>query len=418
MALWIVLTVLTSAAAILVAAPFIRRLDGAAANPDQAITVYKDQLAELAREREQGLLDEQSATLAQTEIERRILASAEAASASANDIPPRMRAIALIAIAGLVVIGSTGLYAVTGKPDLPVAPFVAQPVAAELSPVDELRQRLATGTIGAGSGRAQADAGDEAEDLIANLAARLQKNPDDAAGWRMLGWSYFNTQRHDKAAEAYAHAVALQGDDAAMQSAYGETLVRAADGFVTEAALKVFEKTLALDEKDARARFFKGLALEQAGKPSAAIDAWIAILNEAPQNAIWIEDLRQRVDELAAASSIDISGRLAAVRAPPLASSAAPEKAPTAEDVRAAQAMPAEDRAAMIRGMVDQLASRLDDNPDDADGWIKLMRSRLVLGERDAAVNALRRANEVFSDVPETRARIAAAAAELGISGN
>src|SRR5262249_20406103 len=89
---------------------------------------------------------------------------------------------------------------------------------------------------------------------------------------------------------------------------------------------------------------------------------------------------------------------------------------PSAEDVRAAEAMTPPDRSAMIRGMVDGLAARLEQSPQDVEGWIKLIRSRVVLGESDRARQALERALAIFDNAPQERSQIAAAARELGIS--
>ncbi len=88
---------------------------------------------------------------------------------------------------------------------------------------------------------------------------------------------------------------------------------------------------------------------------------------------------------------------------------------PDAEKPSAPGAMSALDSADPIRGMVDRLAKRLESSPRDADGWIQLMRSRLVLGEQEVAQKALQKALEVFSDDPATKSRIASAAAELGL---
>jgi cytochrome c-type biogenesis protein CcmH len=97
--------------------------------------------------------------------------------------------------------------------------------------------------------------------------------------------------------------------------------------------------------------------------------------------------------------------------APP---AAAPSRGgPSAEDVRNAAAMNPSDRVAMIQGMVDRLASRLDQSPRDVDGWIKLMRSRKVLGETEAAEQTFRFALDVFKDAPREQERISAAAREL-----
>ena len=182
------------------------------------------------------------------------------------------------------------------------------------------------------------------------------------------------------------------------------------------------------DAKDPRARFFLGLAKEQTGNKHAALDDWIAILNDTDAADAWVNDLKQRVAELGKETGVDVAKRLngpgaassgsllgmmqrqeqapstsnVAVPdvAPPIAAPpiSAPSRGPSAADVRNAEAMQPADRMAMIQGMVDRLASRLSQSPRDVDGWISLMRSRQVLGEADAAQDTLRMALDVFKD--------------------
>jgi cytochrome c-type biogenesis protein CcmH len=85
------------------------------------------------------------------------------------------------------------------------------------------------------------------------------------------------------------------------------------------------------------------------------------------------------------------------------------EKAATPE------AMPARERDAAIRSMVDGLAQRLESSPRDVDGWIRLMRSRVVLGEKEVAATAFRKALEVFADDQAASGKIMAAATEFGL---
>ena len=87
---------------------------------------------------------------------------------------------------------------------------------------------------------------------------------------------------------------------------------------------------------------------------------------------------------------------------------------PAAETMTAA--MPPTEREAVIRSMVDGLATRLETSPRDVDGWTRLMRSRIVLGEKDVAASALRKALEVFKDDLTASAKITAAANELGLN--
>jgi cytochrome c-type biogenesis protein CcmH len=68
-----------------------------------------------------------------------------------------------------------------------------------------------------------------------------------------------------------------------------------------------------------------------------------------------------------------------------------------------------------IRSMVDGLADRLESSPRDIEGWILIMRSRVVLGEREVAATAFRKALEVFKDDPGASGTLTAAAIELGL---
>jgi cytochrome c-type biogenesis protein CcmH len=88
---------------------------------------------------------------------------------------------------------------------------------------------------------------------------------------------------------------------------------------------------------------------------------------------------------------------------------------PSGEQIAAPEVMPGSERDAAIRSMVDGLAQRLENSPQDVDGWINLMRSRIVLGEIEVAATAFRKAREVFVDDPAASGRIMAAAAELGL---
>jgi cytochrome c-type biogenesis protein CcmH len=94
---------------------------------------------------------------------------------------------------------------------------------------------------------------------------------------------------------------------------------------------------------------------------------------------------------------------------------AASKTEPTAEDVRNAEAMAPTDRAAMIRGMVDGLAARLEQSPNDVEGWIKLIRSRKILGENDAAAEALHRALDIFKSAPQEEEKIVTVGHGMGL---
>lgn len=397
MMLWIILTVMTASAAVVVAAPFLRRLDGDHTKPAGEFAVFRDQLLEVEREASEDLIDRSQADAARTEIMRRALLADSAPRSTPQRSTNAPNTLAVVGIAGVVVLGSVGLYALNGRPELPSSASGGRSVSpAEL--VARGQQPLeAHNRGGASSGLATV------EEMIERLALRLKLQPDDPEGWRMLGWSYFGTERYSEAVEAYAKAVALQPDLAQLQSLYGEALVRSAGGAVTLQARAVFARVLELDANDARGRFFAGLAKEQNGDKRAALEDWIALIKDTTTDEDWVPDLEQRVADLGLEIGVDVAGRLAR------------KKGPTIADVRSAVGLPPEQQSAMIRGMVDGLASRLDLSPRDEDGWIKLIHSYSVLGETEAAKKALQRALQTFADTSPERSRILDAVRKSGI---
>jgi cytochrome c-type biogenesis protein CcmH len=415
MTLWLILTLFIGVAALIVLAPFF--FGGGAKDTPTSLHVYKDQLAEVDRDKAQGLIDEAEAASARLEIERRILA-AGADAAPAQTISPNWQYRMATGVAAIVVLGSVGLYAVLGRPDLPSAQNQALVVDS----------RQTAQAAGAQPGGAQQQPGGNVESLVKRLEKRLEENPNDAESWRMLGWTYYNMSRHKDAVAAYRRAVDLQKDNPTLKALLGEAMVMEAGDTVTDAALATFEEVLAINPNDERARFFKGVAKAQKGNVQGAIDEWLALYKVAPAEAEWTGDLRSRIEETAKQAGIDVSAKLTEARPPAAAAKgadvaaahpgAAATPGPTVADVESAKQLKPEDQQAMVASMVDRLASRLEASPKDADGWIMLIRSRLVMKDTDKASAALEKAKTVFADDPETQKRILQAAQAMGVATN
>lgn len=257
--------------------------------------------------------------------------------------------------------------------------------------------------------------------MIAQLEARLKANPGDAQGWRMLGWSYYRTERFPEAVAAYRKAVAIDPRNAEGWSALGESISLAGKGDVPAEAEEAFRKALAIDAQDPRARYFLAVKKDLAGDHKGAIDDWIALLKDTPAGAPWEENVRRTIQQVASENKIDVAGRV-----PPPASPAAPPAdsvataaipGPTPEQMRAASSLPPGQQDAMVRGMVDGLANRLKANPKDGDGWIRMMRARMVLGETSAAKQALADARAAFAGDAAEQQRLSEAAKTLGVPG-
>lgn len=411
MTLWLILTLLAAGAAVIVVAPFLLR-GAKAGGAASSIDVYKDQLAELERDKAQGLIEAAEAASARAEIERRILAAGKTANAPAARIAPNWEYRMVTGVAAIVVLGSVGLYAALGRPDLP------SPQSAAM--VSEGGQQAAQAAAG--------QQGGEIESLVKKVEKRVADNPNDAEGWRMLGWSYYNMGRAKDAVAAYRRAVDLQKDNPALKALLGEAMVVEAGSRVTPAALAIFEEVLTINPNDERARFFKGVSKAQTGDNQGAIDEWLALYKVAPADAEWAADLRSRIEETAKQAGIDVAARLAEAKPAGAAKPAtdvaaahpgpAARPGPTAADVESAKQMSTEDRQSMVAGMVDRLAGRLETSPKDPDGWIMLMRSRMAMNDAEKARAALEKAKTVFADDPATQQRIVQAAQAMGIAAN
>ncbi|MCO5071797.1 MAG: tetratricopeptide repeat protein, partial [Rhizobiaceae bacterium] len=227
--------------------------------------------------------------------------------------------------------------------------------------------------------------------LLAQVEKHLADNPSDLRGWSVVAPVYLRLGRFDQAAAAYRSIIRLGGSTPDAQAGLGEALVGAGDGLVTEEARKAFEAALEQDPGSIRARFFLAIAAEQDGAREDAAKRWRALLEDpADPDGGWREVARNR---------------LAALGAP----------GPDADAVRAAEDMSAADRDAMIRGMVEGLAARLEKNPDDLDGWMRLVRAYTVLGEAEAARAALGKARNAFAGDAGAGERLDGLARELGI---
>jgi len=260
-----------------------------------------------------------------------------------------------------------------------------------------------------------ADPQPDVDSMIAGLEARLKADPNDADGWRMLGWSFFETGRFAESATAYRRATALAPDNADYWSSLGEALVLAGPGDAMPAdAAAAFAKALSIDPKDPRARYFAAVGKDMAGNSEGAIADWLALLADTPSGAPWEADLRATIEGVGTREKIDVADRLAAVRpaAPTMATSAIP--GPTREQMAAASKLPPGQQDAMVAGMVESLAAKLAADPRDPDRWIMLMRSRMTLGEPEKAAQAL---SAAIAANPAERAMLTAAAKQLGVPG-
>jgi len=368
---------MTAFAALVVLVPMLARRRAVASVGRRDIVVYADQLAEVDRDFQRGLIDAAEQVATRTEIGRRILRADAAGRTQPTSGGKPVVAAVLVCLA--IPALSFGLYALLGSPTLPDEPLVTRKTV----PVDQLSP----------------------EALIAKLDERLAANPNDLKGWDVAGPIYLRVGRYGDAANAFRTAIRLGGADAPRQAGLGEALTADAQGVVTAEARGAFEAASTLDPKFPLPKMYLALALSQDGRLQDSVDAWKAVIALGRGYEPWVGAARK---ELA-----DVEAKLAAETGLPGAPADAPADAaapasPAAADDPGAQAM--------IQSMVARLKDRLDAQGGTPEDWGRLIRSYLVLGRNDDAKAAFAKAKTAFNDNPTATAQLLLIVGDLGLA--
>lgn len=465
---WIVLLVAGALSALWIAMPFLRERSVELSGADGAISIYRDQIDEVARDRKDGLISAEEAKAATQEIERRALHAARNLD-SGFAMSHRSLTTALVLVV-LVAGAALGTYATLGAPEKPDRPLAARQT-------EMLEQRAAAGDI---------------TSRIQLLIARTQENPESFEDWWMLARSHSSVGDNASAVEAYRKAVELGGDRPAVLSAYAEAMTLANGNKVPDAARVIFEQ-ISREAADPRAFYYLALAKAQSQDFTGALQDWTALAQASAPDAPWMAMVRRDIVNMArflkedvtlflpdateaeiaasggeahTAPQVSIAELEDALRAEPkdykgwIALAEARSRAgdqigaaaaigegkrhymgapfviqkfaeaeqalgldllppsetvrgPDADQIVAAQSLTAEEQADMIDGMVAGLAARLEEQPNNPDGWVMLVRSYATLGRIEKAEAAYATAREVFAAEPALLSRLEAEAGVL-----
>jgi cytochrome c-type biogenesis protein CcmH len=352
MGLFFLLLGLSLLALVVLGVPFLRRQNETSNAVAHDLEIYRDQLTELKRDVERGVILPEEEEAARIEIERRILAlnNSDADSPASSS---QIMTMIMIGVLGLIPMAAGGVYLLQGSPEMPAKPF------AEREQVQTIPAENAEGMH------------DQMTGMIASLSQRLQEDPSDLEGWALLARSLVQVQRYDEAITAYREANRLAGGrDRQLAAEYAETLVIANDGIVSPEPRQIFETFLAENADDPQAIYYLALAKAQEGREQEALADWQRLLEISPPNAPWVGAVRDQITQLTGREPQATEERFVG---------------PTADQVEAITALPADQQNSMIEGMVAGLAARLEENPDDLDGWRRLARSYTVLGRQEEA---------------------------------
>lgn len=417
MIFWLLILLMALGVSAVIARAVLRGRTGDISPVAYDLQIYRDQLKEVERDLARGVLSKDEAERLKTEVSRRILAAdAQARMGGESGGQPQAGSQVLVGVLVLALVGGAvfvysqvgGLVTAESFPE----PYRDLPIQTRIARSEELRVNRMS----------QAEAVSKAADLpelsrpeidpsylelMEKLRQAVKDRPDDTEGLSLLARNEARIGNVDAALAAQEKLLALLGDEASSNefSFYADQMIVAAGGYVSREAREVLRQSLERNPREPIARYYLAQYYLQVDRPDAAFRTMEALLNDSAPDAPWLPLVRRQIEDLAWRAGVEY-------QLPP----ATEMPGPDAGAMAAAEEMSAEDRQAMIEGMVEQLSDRLATEGGTAQEWARLIRALGVIGRPEQARDIWQEAEGVFAGRKEELAMIRAAAAEAGLS--
>jgi len=267
------------------------------------MAIYKQRLAELEKEKKQGLIDEDQEKAAKAELDRSLLdemgklqSSQETRPIEAKKHGSRMSMGAITLFLPIVAIA---LYHNLGAPTL--IPILQQ----------ETPQQVAE--------QGHGSTVPSVEDMVASLATRLEQNPDDVEGLFLLARSYASMRRYQEAADIYARLYSLTGDRVEVLLPYADTLAMASDGRIAGLPEQLVHKALVMDPMNITGLWLAGLASFEHKEFRDALGYWQKLLPQFQPGSEQAGEVQTLIDRARAELGETVSEPVAVASVPALA---------------------------------------------------------------------------------------------------
>lgn len=406
MTFWIIIAAIALVVAATLALVLLRSRASATPAAAYDIRVYRDQLKDVDRDLERGVIEPENAERTRAEISRRLLA-ADAKLHAARTGGKQSRGVSAamaVVVAAAVIIGSLALYSILGAPGYGDLSQKRRITLAEDARKSRPSQQEAEAEL---PPRPPLDnLSPEYQELVTRLRETVVERPNDLQGQMLLARNEAALGNMTAAYTAQKQVLRLMGDKAGAQdwADYADMMIQATGGYVSPKAEEALTAALKRDEKNPTARYYWGLMLAQTGRPDLAFQVWNGLLRDGPPGAPWTQAVRAQIEEMAQRAGVSFT-------LPP--EETAP--GPSADDIDAAADMSEEDRSDMIRSMVDNLSQRLATQGGSPEEWARLIGALSVLGDDDQARAIYANAGDVFADRPEAMQVIDDAARQSGL---
>lgn len=258
---------------VLLMRPFFRRIGpGPTSHQDLNSAIYREQLAKLEQDLAEGTLGKDDYAQARAELQRRLLEESQGEDAAVTLNPPRKTMIG-VGLAVPLVAGA--FYLLIGSP-------------ASMT----------------GGGAQQMAGNQDLERMVAVLAEKLEKEPNNPKGWAMLARSYKVMGRTAEAEKAFERAGSFIDDDAPMLAAYADTVASNNGGQLAGKPAMLIQKALKADPENAMALWLSGTADLEAKNYAQALRTWERLAALLPPGSEDVRMLQGAIDDVRARTGL------------------------------------------------------------------------------------------------------------------
>lgn len=275
--IWLIFAIMVALALAMLLMPMLKSGTKSIARVQYDLAVYKDQLTDIERDVERRLMTAEQGDAARVEIQRRMLAAADAGG-DAGGASPRRNMGAVIGVAILIPAIAFGFYLGLGSPQLPNLPHAERH--------DERAEQQQQATM--------------FRDMVSQLAVKLEQNPNDGKGWAMMGRSLRVLGDTEAARDAYKRAIALMPEDSQVRLEYAALLLdQVPEGVpLPPEFVQVMSEVLTLDPGQFDALYFLGMAAAQQGDNARARELWTRLLDALPPNSQDRPEIERMIKDL------------------------------------------------------------------------------------------------------------------------
>lgn len=358
--------------------------------PEDPSAPHKAQLAALDADKMRGAISDEEAASARLEIERRILKSCEQED---NSLPIQENSVTLRIFQvglGATITVSAGLYLLIGSLDLGPSPGVTRSI---------LDQKI------------DPESGITYKAAIETIRGEIDKKPEDQEALKLLASTLRAVGDASGAALTYQALAEIGPDKIGAYLDQFSAMMDMAGGTITPAASLILEKIYSLAPNHPAPDYFRGITAIQAGKRAAARQIWMDLVERSAPDVWYVQDIRQQLARLTGESPLalnstggeELAGDLRQVPSG-LDDGDMDQKMPalTPEIIEDVGQLSDQEQQDFITSMVQRLEDRLVENPNDIKGWLRYLRAKDQLGEKEAATERMKQS---FKDMDQVTQR-------------